>query len=69
MEHEMTTENKNSMVFTCAMSGEREALVVYPVGRKAMSFAYNDDCSVIIEGDDLIRLRDAISDQIALSQK
>ena len=56
--------NTTRLTFHCAMSGEREALTVRAVAPGGMSFIYGDDLSVIVDGDDLVRLRDAITAQI-----
>jgi len=49
----------------CAMSGEREVLTVYPVGKGGVSFCYGDDASVIVDGDALLKVRAIIDQQIA----
>jgi len=48
----------------CAMSGEREVLTVYPVGKGGVSFCYGDDASVIVDGAALLKVRAIIDQQI-----
>lgn len=49
----------------CAMSGEMEVLTVKPTGPGGVSFIYGDDASVIVDGDNLVRIRSIIDAQIA----
>jgi hypothetical protein len=47
------------------MSGERETLTVRPTGLFGVTFAYGGDASVIVQGDDLARVRAIIDQQLA----
>jgi hypothetical protein len=51
--------------FPCVMSGEREVLTIEPLGFCGVSFAYGDDASVIVDGEDLLRIRAILDVQIA----
>ncbi len=53
------------VVLPCFMAGDAEALTVEALGRFGVSFRYNDDCSVIVSGDDLAKVRAVLDQQIA----
>jgi len=48
----------------CAMSGPLEVLTVYPVGKRGVTFRYGEDGSVIVDGDELLKIRAIIDGQI-----
>ena len=58
-------DETTDLIFPCVMSGERETLTVRPTGRSGVMFAYSDDASVIVEGENLIRIRDLLNERIA----
>jgi hypothetical protein len=49
----------------CFMSGDRESLTVEAIGRFGVSFVYNDEASVIVHGDDLLKIRAIIDAQLS----
>ncbi len=53
------------VVAPCVMSGARETLTVEPIGRFGVSFIYGEDASVIVNGENLRRIRSIIDGQIA----
>ena len=57
--------NGGAVRVQCVMSGDAEALTIKPIGRFGVSFVYNDDCSVIVNGDDLRRIYEIVSRQCA----
>lgn len=59
----MTTE---PATFPCVMSGERETLTVRPIGSRGVSFDYGVEVSVIVAGEDLLRIRAIIDAQTAV---
>ena len=60
-----TPQTTDRVVAPCVMSGERETLTVEAVGRFGVSFIYGEDASVIVNGDNLRRVRAIIDGQIA----
>lgn len=52
----------------CAMSGPLEVLTVYPVGKGGVSFSYGDDASVIVDGENLLKVRAIIDRQMSHQQ-
>ncbi|HVE20613.1 MAG TPA: hypothetical protein VNC39_01440 [Acidocella sp.] len=58
------SETSTKLSFPCNMSGERETLVVSRIGRFGVTFAYNEDASVIVTGDDLVQIRDLLNEAI-----
>ncbi len=61
----MADKKNDAVRIHCAMSGGMEVLIVEPIGRGGVSFAYGDDASVIVDGEDLLRIRNIIDAQIA----
>lgn len=60
----MSAAQATKLSFPCNMSGERETLVVYRAGRFGVTFAYSEDASVIVTGDDLVKIRDLLNEAI-----
>ena len=55
-EHTQIT-NTEALSIPCAMSGESEILNVRRVGRGGVTFQYGDEASVIVDGENLRKLR------------
>lgn len=58
-------QNSAELKFHCVMSGARETLIVRPVGTAGVSFVYGDDQSVIVDGPNLVAIRDLLNERIA----
>jgi hypothetical protein len=60
----MTSQTTGPLTLACTMSGERETLTIEAIGAYAVSFTYGPEASVIVRGDDLLRVRAILDGQI-----
>ena len=62
----MSNDNNiyETLSIPCAMSGEKEVLNVHRVGIAGVTFHYGDEESVIVDGENLLKLRRLIDNAI-----